>query len=431
MKRPIQRNHDAGTVGGAGNASVNLDGNFNLSGDDLANGKKGDASTGAPSAKTAEQIAAEKIANDKIANDLETAKKFGGTKLDDKGNVVDDKGTIIKTVEEINNTNSPEAVEIDNVKYALDKDGNALDKDGKIFKTAEEIKALEAEDVPLVDEIYQKAGVEIIGEDGKPKKYEDSIEGILSYTNDLAIKKAQENLKKFFDTYPELTNIAQHLRNGGNLNDFYTKQASSWKNFQFDEKNEEHLNKAVIEELVEKGMSKEQAEFTAKTYKDTDKLKEFGKAAYNRLLQGEIANEKVQQEQLQKQQLEEEAKVTAHWTNVENVIKTGKIDNITIPEAERQSFFQYVALAADENGNSKVTLDRHNLSIEKQLQLDYLIFKGFDLNKLVTNLVKSESVKKLRTRLGGNDKGLGGGNGTNTGNYKPNDVDVSMDNLNM
>lgn len=444
MLKPIQRNHDANNSGGADNAG-NLD-QFNLTDDDLSTGTKGTSNSSQQNSssqqssqnnqqgansnnQTPEQVEAAK----KLAANTEIAKLHGGTKLDDKGNVLDDKGTVVKTAEQIQQANnSPVQVEVDGVKYSLDKDGNALSQDGKVFKTKAELDSMSAQEdeLPLIDEMIQKSGVVIKdATTGKPKIYEDTTEGLLQWANDLADFKVENSNKKLLTRYPQLNDLTRHLDQGGKVEDFYKKQSTAWSNVEFDEKNDDHLTGVIVAELVGKGIPKDQAEITAKTYKDTDKLKEFGKAAYTRLVNGEKTAKAEETKKYNEELAAEEVKTNNHWSNVNSIIKKGTLHNITIPEADREAFFNYKALAANDNGYSKADIAKANLPIEQELQLDYLIFKGFDLKKLIAIGVQEEKVRTLRSRRTAHESGAGGGQGANNANNSKADVDVSIDSV--
>ncbi len=434
MKTNIQRNLDAGNGGGANNAGSSIDGLGVGDDKDLNNGTTKLDATGGQGA-TGQQDSVTETPEAKLARETaegiaktneETAKKFGGVKLDDKGNAVDAEGKIVKTADEIKaggttTADNATAVTIDDVTYKLDDKGNAIDKDGKVFKTKVELDALTAsQEIPLVDEILQKSGLTILDDKGQPKKYEDTTEGLLLLANDIAAEKAKTSLKSYFKARPEVEDYAKFLDRGGNKDEYFKRQSTAWSNVKFDDKDEAVMTSAIVADLMQTGMSKEQAEQTAKLYKDTDKLKEFGKAAHTRLVTGEQTRK--QQEELNyNTEVAKEAKFWEdHWNNVNEIVKKGTLNNITIPETDREGFFAYVAFAADDNGNSKATLERQKMPVEMQLQLDYLAYKKFDLKTLISNAVKTEQVKSLRTRVT-TQSGVSGGEGVDKSKFVKNE----------
>lgn len=386
-------------------------------------------------AEAAAKLEAENAAK-KLAADTELANKYGGVKLDEKGNVLDATGKIVKTVEELNNNNgggnAPEAVEIDGVKYRLDENGNALDSNNKVFKTKEELDSMINAQEPLVETFIKQSGYNLVDDKGNPLVFEDTEEGMVQAALAVADAKAKKAYETFIKSDPEFEEFIEHKKRGGTLNDFIQKKTNSWKAIQLDENNETQLMNAVIADLTASGMSDDEAKLTAELYKDTKKLKDFGKSAYNRLVAYEVNQEKIEKENFEASQKLYLESTKKHWDSVNEIItKKGIVNNVVIPESERESFYKYIALSADDKGNSQRTLDLQKLPLEQSLQLDYLIFKGLDLNKLVQTAVKKNNVISLRERLKGNS-GAGGGEGINKDKYKPKNTsgeDISLETI--
>lgn len=327
-------------------------------------------------------------------------------------------------------------VEIEGIKYKLDNKGNALDSKGFIHKTKEQIDSMvsvEDEELPLVEEFIQKTGYEILDDKGQPKKFDDTIEGIIEAAKEVGKIEARKLYDNLIEQDPEFQEFIDYKKRGGSLKGFAEKKTDSWRSVKLDDNNELQLMDVVVADLVASGQDEEQAKLTAEMYKDTKRLKDFGKKAYQRLTSNEDIQEKEEQEEFVKQQQQQQENIKQHWDNVNEVIKKGSLKNIIIPEADKDSFFNYIAKKADDKGHSQATLDRGKLPIEQLLQLDYLQFKGFDLSKLIQTAVKTEKARSLRLRVerGGNS-GTGGGEGINTNAYgKPNsNLDgISLDSI--
>jgi hypothetical protein len=317
-------------------------------------------------------------------------------------------------------------------KYKIDEKGNAIDSEGKVFKTKEELEVIAnsqlQEEPTLVSELITKSGYVIKGEDGKPKVYEDTPEGLLEWNNDVADLKANQAREKFFTENPDILDLYEAKQRGQNLADYVQKKENSWSNTKFDEANEEMLKSVVVSNLLRTGMPKEQAELTAKMYKDTNQLKAFGKIAYEAETKYEKEAIDTEKANFKANQKAEEERTEKHWTSVNETIKSGKLQNISIPESERSDFFTFVSKAVDDNGNSQENLEYHNLTPAQKLEISYLIFKKLDLSKLVTTMARTEQSKSLRLRING-QKGLDKGT-VDTRTVNPNNLDISLDNIN-
>lgn len=420
LRNPIQRNHDANNTGGGNNAGTDVSDLLDAS--DLLD----KPASAAPSQEPAK---VDKKADDNNGTEgTKTTTPAATTKAAEPAAKKDD-------TEPVKKVDEPKAVTVDDVTYQLNDKGDAVDKDGNIVKTKEELNELERQqdqdnEIPLTEEILQKSGYKILDEQGKPKSYEDTPEGLLELTNDLAVQKANQEVKKFFSKYPAVVDFAKHLERGGTKEEYFKVQAGSWRNIKFDEKDETQLTNAIVTELVSKGVPREQAEFTAKNYKDTDKLKDFGKAAYQRLVKSEEDADAAKDAQDQKAIQEYNQRQEAHWKNVQGIVSKGKLNNITIPETDREKFYNYVAIAANEQGQSQVEIDATKLPIEQQLELDYFVFKGGDLGKLIANAIKTDKARSLRDRTKSGQSGLGGGEGVDKSQFtKTKDADISLDTI--
>ena len=375
----------------------------------------------------ADKIAAQKAIDDKAAADKLAADKAAKDAADKAA-----ADLALKNQNNNNNqNNAPQAVEIDGVQYKLDDKGNALNDKGEVFKSKAELDQLELDNLPpLAVEIAQKLGYTPLDEKGNPKVYQDTIEDTVEAVKDIATEMNKKFREEFLNSDPEFKEFVEYKARGGKLEDFVQKKTSSWKSVRLDESNEAQLESVVIADLVASGMSDEQAKETASLYKDTKKLKEFGKAAYQRLVTFEDnveKQEKLEFETRQKQQQEDNVKF---WTSVKTVIDKGVINGIIIPESDKESFNNYLSKAVDNKGNSQRNLDRMKLPLEQSLQLDYLLFKGFNLDTLVKSRANTQIVNRLRDRINKNNQsGLVGGEGANKNAGKPNELKVTVDDL--
>ena len=365
--------------------------------------------------KPQEQADAAKAASDKAEADRIAAESATKEQADATAKAIAD------TEEAKKSGTKPEAVEIDNIKYKLDDKGNALTPTGEIYKTKTELDQMSSEqEAPLVDVLIQKSGYIPLDDTGKPKVYEDTEEGIIAANLDIAKMMAIKEREELINSDPELQRFVDYRkRTGGRIEDFVQKETQSWRAVKLDDSNEEMLMKVVIADLVAGGQDEDQARLTAEMYKDTKKLKDFGKAAYKRLTTNEEVTEKEEEEAYKTEIEEQTKKIEEHWGLVKETITKGSINGIVIPEADKDAFFKYTALNADGKGNSQLALDKSKMKLEQLLQLDYLIFKGMDVSKLVQNAIKTANATSLRSRINKDSKsGAGGGEGIDQSKYK-------------
>lgn len=434
------------------NANANADGMSNLDGlinekdlegigsqqpDDDSAGNSNNNSQGSNSGKNEpseeqKRLAAEKLVNEKKAEDrLALIRDLGLT----------DNASDAQIEEARNNqSGSAKSVLINGNEHALDKDGNALTKDGtSVFKTKAELAAMtrekdsgsddNEEETTAIEDYIKLSGIHPKDDEGKPRVYEDSVEGLMKLTKDVGDIQAKKAFDAQLNSNPEFKKYYEYLQRGGNPVDYHKQVASSWKHVKFDPKNTDMLTNVVVANLVRTGMSEEKARVTAKLYADTNQLEEMGKDSYKVLTALEDKREDDEKKFYEDESKRQEEADDVHWKGVQKIVKEGKISNITIPESERDEFFKYVAFDADKKGNSQASLDRQALKTEQLLQLEYLLFKKFDLSKLVTSQVNTVKVKGLKARFVDKQSGLEGGQGINQDKFQK--VANNLDDINI
>lgn len=318
--------------------------------------------------------------------------------------------------------NEPVVVEIDGVDHKLDENGNAVDEAGLVVKTAEEIAAaVEAqkgdepseETTTAIDDFIKLTGVQPVDEEGKPKVYEDSVPGLLEAAKDTAILEARKAFRGLLEAKPHVKKYLEYLERGGDAKEYHKQVASSWKEVKLDKKNTDMLTNAVVAQLMKAGLKEDKARLTAKMYADTNQLEEMGTEAYQQLVANEDAREESEKQAYQARIKQQEEANKTYWTDIEKVVKAGKLQNIVIPENEKGAFFKYIGIEVDKNGLSQADIDEQKLTTQQWLELRYLLYKKLDISKLVTQKAGTQRVAGIKARFKSGQGGLGDGQGVN------------------
>ena len=177
-------------INGEGSASTNLEGL--LKAEDLAGSKSTNVTPTQADIDAAKKVDDDKNAADKLAADKAAADAAAKEEADkNKNSGTDD--------------TKPEAVELDGVKYKLNPTGDAVNEKGEVVKTKAELDALESsqeDEIPIVDEYLQKVGIEVLDENGKPKKFEDSVEGLIEANKAVAKIQATKEFDGLLNSDP-------------------------------------------------------------------------------------------------------------------------------------------------------------------------------------------------------------------------------------
>ena len=146
---------------------------------------------------------------------------------------------------------------------------------------------------------------------------------------------------------------------------------------------------------------------------ETDLLEDSGKL-YNKAGQAQTALAKMQEsqraqmiEQQKSQQKEDTAKINEFWSGVAKTIdEKDQVGGIPIPAREKDDFFDYLTIPVTKEGKTQRDLDHTNADIEIKLAVDYLMYKGFDLGKIIDTKARTKSVKSLREKIGRNEEAV-------------------------
>ena len=106
-------------------------------------------------------------------------------------------------------------------------------------------------------------------------------------------------------------------------------------------------------------------------------------------------------EQQEKQAEQQRVEAEQYWSNIASTIETGQLKGLQIPTRQRKKFYDWMTLAVDQKGSTQRDVDRSNIDTETALALEYLIYQGFDLNKLLQNVSKTKATNNLKSKLQG------------------------------
>lgn len=312
--------------------------------------------------------------------------KYKGTSFDVNGNLVDEQGNVKVPFDTL-------LKEVNEEGYTLDKEGNQIDASGAIVKTAYEL----AVENTVVNKLASETGYELLDENGNPKIYTDDDEGFKALTNDISIQRFQEFKEEFFNQNPTLAEVAKHLLSGNSLSTF--QEPVDYASIDVKELSDSQKEQYIRKSLEVKNIDKTQIDALVKLFKDSNSLTDQAIVALPALQAYEQERIAARDRDYQKTIEDRNKEIEEYWQKAEAVVNKGQLSNITIPEADRKGFYDYISTAVDDRGNSKEMLDRNKETLEQQLAYSYLRYKGFDLSKLVKTEVQKTKIASLKDRI--------------------------------
>jgi hypothetical protein len=251
------------------------------------------------------------------------------------------------------------------------------------------------EEESIINELQAKLGYELDGE------FDESIDGLLDFTKATAEKMAQEQMQNVFGAFPDVQEYLNYRANGGDPKQYF-QTAAPERDFSAMEVSEGDVvtQKQIVGAYLE-GQGFDQAEIkeTLEDYEDAGILERHAKKALTRL-QTKQAQEKKSLIERQQQQAQAQAQENERmWQEISGIVQKGSLKGLTVPERDKKRFFDWMASPIDKQGNSQRGIDRANLDQETLLALEYIVYKGFDLSKLIANNNTTQQARSLRSKL--------------------------------
>jgi hypothetical protein len=278
----------------------------------------------------------------------------------------------------------------------------------------------EAVNSTVVASILEKLGYETEDE------YDDTEDGLLAMTQDVGQQIAEDQLNNLFENFPLVQRHLEYVLNGGESQDFmqaYDPQLD-YNQISFDEEDSRSQKAILSDYFATKGHDQNFINELLTDYEDTGKLYQKAEAARTALGQMQEQNRSQIVEQQKAQRAQQEEQQQEFWNGVyETIDDTDDFAGISIPKREKSKFFDYISNPVTRDGRTQRDLDHAEAEMETKLAIDYLMFKGFDLQKMVEKKAKTQNAKSLRDRISRNEERVKSARGRQRRKSKQVDLD--------
>lgn len=273
---------------------------------------------------------------------------------------------------------------------------------------------VEEEEVSVIDVLRSKMGYEVEGE------FSEDYDGVVSFTQTVANEIAKEQLDSVFAQFPDVEQYLNYRYNGGDPKQYFQAAAPrvDFASIEIDE-NDVSTQRTVVQEfLLRTGYTNEEATEAVQDYIDAGILERQAKRSLGKLqnMQAQEQQQLIQRQQQQAQQHRQQ--IEQQWTAIQQTIDSGSVRGFEIPTADRKKFYSWMSDAVDNQGRTQRLIDREKLDMETQVAMEYLLWKNFDLNKLVTSVKNTQQAQNLKQKLQQNTNASkrmkGGGNSSRT-----------------
>ena len=297
--------------------------------------------------------------------------------------------TTDETVEETAEETSEEIQEDDTEAPAPNDDlqeaADALEADTETEET----------EVSIISTLKERLGYDVEGE------FEDDYDGIAGLTKAMAENIAEEQFASVFQSFPDIQEYLNYRVSGGDPDKFFKVAA---KEIDFGKlqlsKEDKGMQRKVVENFMQmQGFEPEEISETIQDYEDAGLLLKNSERAVKKLAAHQI-KEKESLVKKQQEQAQENARQTQEtWGQIGTIINKGRLRDFTIPESDKKRFYSWMATPVDNKGRSQRLIDREKLDQESILAMEYLMYKGLDISKLVSAKVNTKQAASLKSKL--------------------------------
>ncbi len=281
-----------------------------------------------------------------------------------------------------------------------------LEESEEVEENEEELEGEEEEkteddedtDPTVVSEVLEQLGYEPDGE------YDDTPEGLAEMTKDIASQIADERIDNVLENFPLVKQHLEYVLQGGESQNFMEAHDPNMDYEKFNLKEDDAASQKVIlsNYFQLKGHDKDFIDELLEDYEDTGKLYKKAGAAKQALGKYQEQERQEMYEQQRQQNIESQKAQQEFWDGVAGTIENSQdFAGINIPQKDKSKFFNYISKPVNSEGHTQRDLDHSGADMDVKLAIDYLMYKGFDINSLVDKKAKTQSTRSLRDKLSG------------------------------
>tara|TARA_R100000995_G_scaffold82144_1_gene55696 strand:- start:194 stop:1294 length:1101 start_codon:yes stop_codon:yes gene_type:complete len=303
--------------------------------------------------------------------------------------------------EEVKEEPQAELEDIDDEEEELEEETEDEDEEEEVEEEEEsdDEEVESTEDSTVVSEILDSLGYE--GE------YDDTAEGLTAMTKDIASQMADERIDEVLEKFPLVKKHMEYVLAGGESQKFMKAFDPTLDYNQMDiAEDDARSQKAILTDYFnQKGHDGDFIKEMLEDYEDSGKLFKKAEAAKQALgkVQTQEKEQLVERQRAELQQQQE--KQMEFWNGVQETIKESKeFAGLQVPEREKTKFFNYLSKPVTKEGYTQRDVDHSEAEMDVKLAIDYLMYKGFNLENIINKKAKTTATKTLRQKIAKNEE---------------------------
>ena len=252
------------------------------------------------------------------------------------------------------------------------------------------------DDDTIVGAVLDKLGYEV------DQEYDDTTEGLVQMTKDIASSMADERMEEVLDKFPLVKRHLQYVLEGGDSQNFMSAYDPNldYNKLSINEKDVRSQKAILGDYLQTKGHDKEFIEEMLEDFEDTGKLYSKAEAARKALGKYQEAERNQLLDKQRETQQQQAKELREFWDDVADTIEDSReFAGLRVTEKDKSDFFNYLSRPVTKDGYTQRDLDHANAEMDVKLAIDYLMYKGFDLDTIINTKARTKSVQSLRERI--------------------------------
>lgn len=267
----------------------------------------------------------------------------------------------------------------------------------------------------LFETIAQRLGYEF----QEDETYEEDEDGVAKFVESVSDRLADQKLNGFLESLPsvasEFFDYLQML--GDNATEDKVKEFFTSVNRELDYKaidlNNEDVQKSVLKTFFrDAGMEDDEIKETLEDFEVGGLLKKQATIAASKLDKRQELKRQELLETERQADTKRRSDLQEFWNSVDKTIKTGKVQNLSIPASEQKALLEYMSKPT-KSGKSVMSEDLAKLTTEDRVALAIWLKNKGNLGKYVQAAATTQRVTTLKEKLNitkGKFKGAGGNN---------------------
>lgn len=313
----------------------------------------------------------------------------------------------VAEIEPIEGVTEEEEVKEETPESELEDIEDQEEEEEEVEEEVEAKEEEEEEDKEPSDPVDTTVVQEILESLGYEGEYEDTAEGLTEMTKDVASQMADDRIEEVLEKFPLVKKHLDYVLAGGESQKFMTAYDPNldYNTMEIAE-DDSRSQKAILSDYFQqKGHDADFIKEMLEDYEDSGKLANKANAAKDALgkVQAQQKEQLVEQQraELQKQQEQQ----MEFWNGVQETIKESKeFAGLQVPEREKSKFFNYLSKPVTKEGYTQRDIDHSEAEMEKKLAIDYLMYKGFNLEDIINKKARTTATKTLRQKITKNEE---------------------------